>query len=222
MGNRFSRFARVICVAARRRRIIVRAFPFRQAAFYKAGEHRLQIASALTTTLLFRNVWKLLRVYTVSLRDFEMRSSLRAESFWQAGMKFMASDSATNRSRDILASPLLAIAFFWLPAIAIGVAGNHFVSSGWRTAIWTTALVIMGAACLANSRRCGRTHCFITGPFFLVMAVVTALYGLNILPLGKNGWNFIGLTILVGAIVFCCLPEMLWGKYRKSGTVDRC
>ena len=73
----------------------------------------------------------------------------------------------------------------------------------------------MGAACIANARRCGRVHCYLTGPFFLVMALVALFYGLGILPLGRNGWNLIGLTILIGAIALCCLPELLFGKYRE-------
>lgn len=96
------------------------------------------------------------------------------------------------------------------------VAGFPNVSTGWRTAVWAVALTIMGIACLANARRCGRLHCYITGPFFLLMAVVTLLYGLGILALGKNGWNAISLIVLVGAIVFTCLPEMLLGRYRKT------
>jgi hypothetical protein len=48
------------------------------------------------------------------------------------------------------------------------------------------------------------------------MAVVTLLYGVGVLPLGENGWNAIGLTILIGAIALSCLPEMLFGKYRRD------
>ena len=74
----------------------------------------------------------------------------------------------------------------------------------------------MGAACLANAVRCGRVHCYTTGPFFLVMAVVTLLYGLGVVPLGGNGWSLISLAILIGAIVLCCLPELFFGKYRRG------
>jgi hypothetical protein len=74
----------------------------------------------------------------------------------------------------------------------------------------------MGVACIANAARCGRTHCYVTGPFFLAMAIVTFLYGVGIVRLGTNGWNVIGLTILVGAIALSCLPELFFGKYRKA------
>jgi hypothetical protein len=52
------------------------------------------------------------------------------------------------------------------------------------------------------------------------MALVTLLYGVGVVSLGRNGWNLIGLTILVGAIVLWCLPEMLLGKYRKGHDED--
>jgi len=128
----------------------------------------------------------------------------------------MQCDLTTRNSHDLLSNPLLACALFCLPAMAMVAAGNGRVGGGWRTAVWTAALSIMGAACLANAVRCGRVHCYITGPFFLVMAVVTLLYGLGVLPLGGNAWNAIGLTVLIGAIAFCCVAEMLFGKYRRD------
>ena len=128
----------------------------------------------------------------------------------------MKGGTTTSNAHDMLSNPLLAFALFCLPAIAIIATGHYRVGGGWRTAVWTAALSIMGTACVANAVRCGRVHCYITGPFLLVMAVVTLLYGLGILPLGGNGWNAIGLTILIGAIGLSCLPEMFFGKYRRD------
>lgn len=48
------------------------------------------------------------------------------------------------------------------------------------------------------------------------MAVISLLYGLGFLPLGRSGWNAIGLAVLVGGIVLSCLPEMFFGKYRED------
>jgi hypothetical protein len=69
----------------------------------------------------------------------------------------------------------------------------------------------MGIVCLVNAIRCGRVHRSSTAPFFLVMALLTLVYALGILPLGRNSWNAIGLTILIGAIVACYLPEVIFG-----------
>ncbi len=121
----------------------------------------------------------------------------------------------TGNPRDILSRWWLAVAFFWLPAIAILVAGRPQISAGWRTVVWSAALAIMGVACTVNALRCGRVHCYATGPFFLVMAAVTLLYGLGVLPLGSRGWSLIGLIVLAGAMALCFLPELLLGKYRR-------
>jgi hypothetical protein len=123
-----------------------------------------------------------------------------------------------GKSRDILANPWLAFGLFWLPGIAIAVTASSRIGigEGWRTVIWTVALAILGSACLANAARCGRVHCYVTGPFFLLMALVSLLYGLGLVWLGRNGWSWIGLVILVGAIALCCLPEMVLGRYRKG------
>lgn len=123
---------------------------------------------------------------------------------------------ATCKSRDILSEAWSAVLLFCLPAVAIAITANSAFSNSERTIVWTVALTTMGAACIANALRCGRIHCYMTGPFFLLMAAATVSYGVGALPLGHNGWGYLGLTILAGAIVLCCLPEMLLGKYRRT------
>ena len=128
----------------------------------------------------------------------------------------MESNTTTCKSRDILSSRWRVFILYWLPAIAIVVAGAPAISSGWRTAVWIAALATMGMACIVNALRCGRVHCYLTGPFFFLMALVAWLYGLGILRLGGNGWNLLGLIALIGAIALWYLPEVFWGKYRKG------
>lgn len=139
-------------------------------------------------------------------------------------MSFMQRGTTSSHSRDVLSSPWRAFVWFWLPAIAIAVTGNSGLGNVWRTLVWTIALSTLGVGCIANAVRCGRVHCYLTGPFFLVMAVVTLLYGLGVAQLGAHAWNLIGLTILLGAIALCCLPELFLGKYRKDrpGEGDHC
>ncbi|SRR5713101_8865138 len=132
----------------------------------------------------------------------------------------MEGRTTTSKSRNLLSTPWVAFAVWWLPAIAIVAAGSSGFRSGWRTVVWTAALTIMGAGCIVNAVQCKRVHCYITGPFFLLMALVALLFGLGVVPLGRNGWNWLGLTILIGAVALWCLPEMLLGKYRKSPAGD--
>ena len=75
----------------------------------------------------------------------------------------------------------------------------------------------MGGACLVNAKRCGRRHCYLTGPFFLVPAVVSLLYGLQILDLGVYGWKTLAGILLVGSCALTCLPEWIWGRYLAAG-----
>ena len=128
----------------------------------------------------------------------------------------MESNTTTCESRDILSSRWRVFSLYWLPALAIVVAGALAISRGWRTAVWIVALATMGVACIANALRCGRVHCYLTGPFFLLMALAALSYGLGILRLHENGWNLLGLITLIGALALGCLPEMFLGKYRKG------
>ena len=128
----------------------------------------------------------------------------------------MESNATNCKSRDILSSWWRVFILYWLPAIAIVVAGAPAISSGWRTVVWTVALATMGVACIVNALRCGRVHCYLTGPFFLLMALIALSYGLGILHLGRSGWNLLGLIALIGTIALWFLPEMFLGKYRKG------
>ena len=59
-------------------------------------------------------------------------------------------------------------------------------------------------------------HCYFTGPFFLLMALIALSYGLGFLHLGGNGWNLLGLIALMGTVALWFLPESFLGKYRKG------
>ena len=68
---------------------------------------------------------------------------------------------------------------------------------------------------LVNALRCGRLHCYLTGPFFLVLAGVALLYGLGVLPLGSDPWGLLWTILAVGAVL-ACSSEWLFGRYRSS------
>lgn len=132
----------------------------------------------------------------------------------------MESNTTTCESCDILSSRRRVFFPYWLPAIAIVVAGALAMSSGWRTAVWTVGLATMGVACIVNALRCGRVHCYLTGPIFLLMALAALSYGLGILRLRWNGWNLLGLITLIGAFALWCLPEMFFGQI-SEGSRDK-
>ncbi|HZU42856.1 MAG TPA: hypothetical protein VE994_09305 [Terriglobales bacterium] len=123
--------------------------------------------------------------------------------------------STGDKAHDMLSHPLWFVVLFCLPILAIILSG-HYAGAGWKTGVWAASLGVMGAACSANAARCGRLHCYLTGPFFLLMALITLLYGVGVLPLGASGWSAISLAVLVGGIVLSCVPEMIFGRYREN------
>ncbi len=78
---------------------------------------------------------------------------------------------------------------------------------------WPTLLTWMGIACVLNARGCRRLHCYLTGPFFLLLALISLLYGLGTVPLGSRGWSTLSLVLLVGGLFLFYVPEWLFGRY---------
>lgn len=121
------------------------------------------------------------------------------------------SDHETSRRKDLLRS-LWATAALWCGPWVLVVIGL-FTGEAVRTALWTFGFAAAGTACLANALRCGRRHCFYTGPVYLLAALASLLYGLNVLPLGAQGWNWIAGVALIASLLACCVLEPLQGKY---------
>src|SRR5262245_25679638 len=96
-------------------------------------------------------------------------------------------DSRIRRAGD-WAGNWRSLARLWgIPAAAMALAA--LLDPGVRAVIWSAALVWMGGACIANARRCGRTHCRFTGPFYMVMAALVVAHVTGLLPIGDQGWT---------------------------------
>ena len=108
-----------------------------------------------------------------------------------------------------------ALALWCLPVAAL-IAGLNWPEA--RPWLWIPALLIMGVGCWVNAARCGRLHCYLSTPIFLIGAayVVLAQFGLVPLPPGMF------LDALLVATVLACMAELPLGKYRidsnHSGT----
>jgi hypothetical protein len=103
-----------------------------------------------------------------------------------------------------------------LPSLVVIAAS--FADPPARTGIWVVALIWMGSACLTNARRCGRTHCRYTGPFYLVLIVPVLLHGGGLVPLGPYAWWILGATILLGGKIIWWATEAAWGKFSAPRT----
>jgi len=97
----------------------------------------------------------------------------------------------------------------WGPAAVLIIAGDHWASL--RPWLWFAGFLVAGAACLANAARCGRRHCYFTGPLFLLAAVYNALAGFHLVP--TNETVFLG--VVVGAGVLARLSELVLGRYAR-------
>ena len=112
-------------------------------------------------------------------------------------------------SRDWLASTSSNLLAWWLPHVALLV--GLFVPIPVRVVIWTMALLWMGVACILNGRRCGRTHCRYTGPYYLAM--IAPVIALGIIASGTSVWIALGVIIIGGSKLIWWATERAWGKF---------
>jgi hypothetical protein len=118
-------------------------------------------------------------------------------------------DNSERAANDWLAN-VGAYALAWgLPQFAI--VATLILPVPARTTIWIAALAWMGAACLLNARRCGRTHCRFTGPYYLAMIAPVLVLGL--VAVGFYGWLVLAALILLGSKLIWWATERGFGKY---------
>lgn len=109
------------------------------------------------------------------------------------------------------------ISFFaiWGAPLLIGVAVGLVVTSlAWAAGAWSLVLFWMGAACLVNASRCGRLHCYFSGPILFGGAALAGALGAGILDFGPRGLGaIVGATLALAGLTY--LIEQVWGRYRR-------
>lgn len=118
---------------------------------------------------------------------------------------------STHDPRDLASNTRAAAVLWGLPAA--GFLVGFFVEPLPRTVLWTLSLSVGGAACLLNALRSGRLHCYLTGPFALIGALVVLAAGTGLLSLDPQSWIWLGIALTAGALVLAFLPERLCGRY---------
>jgi hypothetical protein len=74
----------------------------------------------------------------------------------------------------------------------------------------------MGLACILNARRCGRTHCRYTGPYYLAMIVPVVALGLALPSAGVIVWFILGVVVAGGSLLLWWATERAWGKFLQA------
>ena len=100
---------------------------------------------------------------------------------------------------------------WWIPKGAIIAA--LLAPAPVRVAVWTTALLWMGTACILNSRRCGRTHCRYTGPYYLAMIAPVILLASGLITANFYGWLALAALIVFGGWIIWWGTERTWRKF---------
>jgi hypothetical protein len=98
-----------------------------------------------------------------------------------------------------------------LPHIVLGLA--LLLDAPARAIVWSIALGWMGSACILNARRCRRTHCRYTGPFYLAMTIPVVVLGSGIVSVGIYGWLLLGGMIVGSSQLIWWITECEWGKF---------
>jgi hypothetical protein len=120
-------------------------------------------------------------------------------------------DDVPRTSSDWLGGWRTSLLAWWIPQAAVLI--GLLVPVPVRAVLWTVALAWMGTACLLNARRCGRTHCRYTGPFYLAMIVPVLALASDVVPAGSHGWLALAVLILAGGKIIWWITEWAWGKF---------
>lgn len=113
-----------------------------------------------------------------------------------------------NASRDLTRGS--SALFFWGLPIVLLFAGGAWPQRGvW---LWVVAFAIMGAGCLINLARCGRTHCYVTGPAFLLAALWSLLSVFGVVTMHPN-FLMLGVVVIV---MLAYVAEAPLGRYARA------
>jgi hypothetical protein len=115
-------------------------------------------------------------------------------------------DRNNCKSTDLVMS--WKAAFLWCLPVAALIIGSYWQKG--RLLLWIPAFLVMGVACLANAARCGRVHCYITGPLSLLAIGYVVLAQFRLVPMDAG--YFLDSILAISILAF--LLEIPLGRYR--------
>lgn len=118
------------------------------------------------------------------------------------------------RSKDWLRQPI-GMLLWWGVPILLGESTNFLHLSLMQTALtWAGAFVWMGTGCTLNALRCGRRHCFFSGPVLWLGAVAALLVGFGLISGPRVLSDVINATVVL--VILSYVPEWIRGKYTSK------
>jgi hypothetical protein len=131
------------------------------------------------------------------------------------GGVLMSIDAETCARKDLAGGTGSFIAIWIAPVIAAAALSLPVFPAWAPDAAWAMAFAWMGAACLLNARRCGRLHCYFSGPILLLGAASIAGIGFAGLDLGPAALPLtVVVTLTLAALTYAL--ELIWGRYVRS------
>jgi hypothetical protein len=116
--------------------------------------------------------------------------------------------------RDLRKKPKEFLLFWGLPMIILFCTSFLNLPSSLETLIYIITFIWMGSGCLINSRRCGRRHCYYSGPIFLFGAGLIAVLGFGLINFTPDDLTIVIWGTLI-AVMLAFVPEYIWGPYRE-------
>ncbi len=117
--------------------------------------------------------------------------------------------------KDLAAGPTSFLAIWIAPIVAASIISLPAFPTWASAAAWSVAFIWMGVACLINARRCGRLHCYFSGPILLLGATLIGALGFAGLDLGRHAFPaVVAITLSLAALTYAL--ELIWGRYVRS------
>ncbi|NIS38618.1 hypothetical protein GWN26_10500 [Candidatus Saccharibacteria bacterium] len=120
---------------------------------------------------------------------------------------------SSKEATDLLQNKKLQLLLWGVPQL-IFILG-FFLPSSPRAILWFLSLFALGIACLVNAMRCQRLHCFLTGPFYILTALLVGILVVSFNDFWTEWAIGLGLAIIIIGNLLSYFPERIWGKYKS-------
>jgi len=124
------------------------------------------------------------------------------------------------QDKDNAHTPRRFFMFWGIPLCGLAAASLLPLMPAVETGLFITSFAWIGIACLVNAMQCSRVHCWFTGPWCLLTALLLLADVLAIPGTRQLSFSLIVNVGGAGTVVLWLVPELALGRYFvKSGAV---